>query len=215
MRYRYYTCDVFTNTRFGGNQLAVLPEAQGLHDHQMQQITREFNYSECAFVFPPQAGHTCGVRIFTPTSEVPFAGHPNIGTAFVLTTIGALGAFSPSTTVTFEEKAGLVPITIHKRPGDRIWCELQAPQVLSLGMTLSPQSVASAVSLSREDILTASHAPQVASVGLPFLFAELRDRSALARARPNLQGFEGLVAEGVEPAYVHLYVKSSDGFDLR
>src|SRR6266487_1335404 len=65
MKYRYYTCDVFTERRFGGNQLAVLPKAGGLSDHQMQQITREFNFSESTFVFPARAGHARHVRIFT------------------------------------------------------------------------------------------------------------------------------------------------------
>src|SRR6476659_5043713 len=105
MGYRYYICDVFTATRFGGNQLAVLPEAHGLSDRQMQQIAREFNFSESAFVLPPERGHTRRVRIFTPTTEVPFAGHPNIGTAFVLATIGAFGSVNTSITVTFEETA--------------------------------------------------------------------------------------------------------------
>ena len=79
MRYRYFICDVFTDTRFGGNQLAVLPEAQGLSDRQMQQIAREFNFSESTFVFPPEAGQTRKVRIFTPSIEVPFAGHIVVG----------------------------------------------------------------------------------------------------------------------------------------
>src|SRR3954471_22850508 len=105
MRYRYYICDVFTDTRFGGNQLAVLPEAAGLSDHRMQQIAREFNFSESAFVFPAEAGHTRRVRIFTPGAEVPFAGHPNVGTAFVLASTGALGPIDGPLTVTFEEKA--------------------------------------------------------------------------------------------------------------
>ena len=73
MRYRYYICDVFTDTRFGGNQLAVLPAADGLSDQQMQQIAREFNFSETTFVLPAEAGHTRRVRIFTPTAEIPFA----------------------------------------------------------------------------------------------------------------------------------------------
>jgi len=81
MKYNYYTCDVFTNKRFGGNQLAVLPDARGLNDEQMQQIAREFNFSESTFVFPADEGHTRKVQIFTPAREVPFAGHPNIGTA--------------------------------------------------------------------------------------------------------------------------------------
>ena len=85
MKYRYFICDVFTPRPFSGNQLAVLPEAEGLNEVQMQQIAREFNFSETAFVFPPEQGQTRRVRIFTPTSELPFAGHPNLGTAFSLT----------------------------------------------------------------------------------------------------------------------------------
>ena len=215
MRYRYFTCDVFTDTRFGGNQLAVLPEADGLSDEQMQQIAREFNFSETTFVLPPEAGHDCRVRIFTPPREVPFAGHPNIGTAFVLARMGVFGALEAPTSVTFEEQAGPVPVAIHKRQRGRIWCELTAPQGLTLGKTVSAQFVASAVALTADDILTTAHAPQVASVGLPFLIAELRDREALARARPDVSGLEGLIAEGIEQPDVHLYVRTSDGFDIR
>ena len=215
MRYRYFTCDVFTDTRFGGNQLAVLPEAEGLSDLQMQQIAREFNFSETTFVLPPEAGHTRRVRIFTPPREVPFAGHPNIGTAFVLATMGAFGPLDGPASVTFEEQAGLVPIAIEKREGGRIWCELTAPQGLTLGRTVSVQAVAAAVSLSADDILTTAHAPQMASVGLPFLIAELRDRGALERARPDITALEGLVADGIELPDLHLYVKTSDGFDIR
>jgi trans-2,3-dihydro-3-hydroxyanthranilate isomerase len=213
MRYRYYICDVFTDTRFGGNQLAVLPEAQGLSDRQMQQIAREFNFSESAFVLPPERGHARRVRIFTPTAEVPFAGHPNIGTAFVLATMGAFGSIDAPITVTFEEKAGLVPIVICRRTGTP-WCELSAPERLSLGKTVSAESLASAVSLTTSDVVTTAHLPQVASVGLPFLMAELKDRSALARARVDAQGFDALAAQGITPD-VHLYTKSADEFDIR
>src|SRR5215510_4238065 len=118
MKYQYYTCDVFTQTRFGGNPLAVVPRADGLSEHQMQQIAREFNFSETTFVFPPEAGHTRKVRIFTPGREVPFAGHPNVGTAFVLATIGELGDIRSLSGVTFEEKAGLVPIRIDTSNGN-------------------------------------------------------------------------------------------------
>jgi trans-2,3-dihydro-3-hydroxyanthranilate isomerase len=214
MRYRYSICDVFTDTRFGGNQLAVLPEAQGLSDRQMQQIAREFNFAESTFVFPAEAGHTRKVRIFTPSIEVPFAGHPNVGTAFALATAGEFGVIDSSTSVIFEEKAGLVAITIQRREGDRFWCELAAPQRLSLGQTVSVQSLAKAVSLTPDDVVTRTHLPQVASVGLPFLVAELKNRDALARARVNMEGLEALAAEGVTPD-VHLYVRSGDDFDLR
>jgi trans-2,3-dihydro-3-hydroxyanthranilate isomerase len=211
--YRYAICDVFTDTRFGGNQLAVLPEAHGLSDRQMQQVAREFNFSESAFVLPPERGHTRRVRIFTPAAEVPFAGHPNIGTAFVLATMDAFGPIDNGITITFEEKAGLVPITIRRREG-RLWCELSAPERLSLGRTVAPESLASAVSLDADDVVVTTHLPQVASVGLPFLMAELQDRSALARARVNAPGFDALAALGVTPD-VHLYTRSADEFDIR
>jgi trans-2,3-dihydro-3-hydroxyanthranilate isomerase len=214
MSYRYYICDVFTSVRFGGNQLAVLPHADGLSARQMQQIAREFNFAESTFVFPAEAGHTRRVRIFTPTTEVPFAGHPNIGTAFALATAGEFGPIDPSITVTFEEKAGVVPVAIHRREGAPIWCELSAPEPLTLGKTISTQSLAAAVSLTPSDIVTTTHSPQVASVGLPFLMAELTDRAALGRARVNLDGINALVSQGVTPD-VHLYTRSADEFDIR
>ena len=133
-------------------------------------------------MLPPAQGNTRQVRIFTPTTEVPFAGHPNVGTAFILATIGAFGPVDRAITVTFEEKAGLVPITIHRRDG-MLWCELSAPERLSLGKSVSAETLASAVSLAANDVVTTTHHPQVATVGLPFLMAELKDRSALARAR--------------------------------
>ena len=182
--YRYFICDVFTSTRFGGNQLAVVPEASGLSDRRMQQIAREFNFAETAFVFPPEAGHTRRVRIFTPTTEVPFAGHPNVGTAFVLAATGALGPLDGPMRVDFEEKAGLVPIAIQPGAGTAIRCELSAPERLTLGRSISAESLARAISLPAEDVVTATHQPVVASVGLGFLVAELRNRAALERARP-------------------------------
>jgi len=214
MRYQYYICDVFTDTRFGGNQLAVLPSAEGLSDRQMQQIAREFNFSETTFVLPAEAGHTRRVRIFTPTVEIPFAGHPNIGTAFALAAAGELGPIDAPITVTFEERAGPVLISIQKREEMVIWCELAAPERLSLGKTVSAQALASAVSLGPGDIVTGTHLPQVASVGLPFLVAELKDRAALERARTNMDGVHALVSEGVSPD-VHLYTHSADEFDIR
>jgi trans-2,3-dihydro-3-hydroxyanthranilate isomerase len=214
MKYRYYTCDVFTETRFGGNPLAVLPKADGLSDHQMQQITREFNFSESAFVFPAKAGQTRHVRIFTPGGEIPFAGHPSMGTAFVLASAGEFGEIDSSLTVTFEEEAGSVPVTIYREQGAVARCEVAAPQSLSLGKTIVAQLVASAVSLSPEDILTDTHHPQVCSVGLPFVITELKDRSALAGARINMSEFDALANLDIKPSML-LYVRVSDGFDVR
>jgi trans-2,3-dihydro-3-hydroxyanthranilate isomerase len=220
VKYQYYICDVFTETPFGGNQLAVLPKAEGLTPDQMQQITREFNFSETAFVFPASAGHTRRVRIFTPASEIPFAGHPNVGTAFVLAAAGEFGEINSPHTVIFEEEAGLVSVTIHAAEGKIFSCELAAPQSLSLGKTVEPELVASAVSLNQDDIVTDTHYPQICSVGLPFVFTELRNRAALERARINLSGFEELRDRGVDPQ-MYLYTRVNEsgpdrqGFDIR
>jgi trans-2,3-dihydro-3-hydroxyanthranilate isomerase len=213
MRYRFLTCDVFTDTRFGGNQLAVLPAASGLSDRRMQQIAREFNFAETTFVLPPEAGHTRRVRIFTPATEVPFAGHPNVGTAFVLAVTGELGPLDGPTRIVFEERAGLVPVTIERRAGI-IRCELSAPERLTVGRSLEVGTLAQAVSLRPEDVVLRTHPPQVASVGLRFLFAELRDRAALERARPMVDRLEALARDGMTPD-VLLYTRSDDGFDLR
>jgi trans-2,3-dihydro-3-hydroxyanthranilate isomerase len=106
MQRRYITVDVFTDRAFGGNPLAVVLDAGGLSTQQMQAIATEFNYSETTFVLPPRdKAHDAEVRIFTPVRELPFAGHPNVGTAFVLATM----AREPKPRLLFEEKAGLVP----------------------------------------------------------------------------------------------------------
>jgi trans-2,3-dihydro-3-hydroxyanthranilate isomerase len=207
--YPYHICDVFTETRFGGNQLAVLARAEGLNDRQMQQIAREFNFSETTFVFPPKLGKTRNVRIFTPAHEVPFAGHPNVGTAFVLATAGELGEIRGTMTVTFEEKAGLVPITISATDGRVTSCELTAPQALSLGKSVSVAQLASAVSLAPQDLVTEIHPPRVASVGLPFVFTQLRDVATLGRARANLAGLEAIQAEDIQPS-LFLYARTAD-----
>ncbi len=206
MRYRFITCDVFTDRRFGGNPLAVLPEAAGLPPELMQQVAREFNYSETAFVLPAEQGHDRRVRIFTPGREVPFAGHPNVGTAFVLASSGEFGPVD-ALEVTFEEIAGPVPVSVQRRDGDRIWCELRAPEALSLGPTLPVAAVAEAVGLTPQDIVVDRHTSQVASVGLEFVVAELVDLSALERARPDSAAFERLVQAGAAAGYVHLYVR--------
>jgi trans-2,3-dihydro-3-hydroxyanthranilate isomerase len=214
VKYRYYICDVFTETRFGGNQLAVLPQAVGLSTQQMQEIAREFNFSETTFVFPARAGHTRHVRIFTPAREIPFAGHPNVGTAFVLASAGEFGEIKSSLTVTFEEKSGLVSVTIQEAGGKVASCELTAPQSISFGKTLPVELVAAAIAIDSQEIVTKTHGPQVASVGLPFIMVELRDRSVLERARISMSGFEALAAEDVMPD-VHLYTRGTDGFDIR
>jgi trans-2,3-dihydro-3-hydroxyanthranilate isomerase len=188
--FAYEVVDVFTTTRFGGNPLAVIPDARGLGDELMQQIAAEFGFSETTFVLPPaDAQHTARVRIFTPTSEIPFAGHPNVGTAFVLARHGAVFGRSVGEQMRFEERAGLVDVTI-VRDGDAIsGAAITAPRALEIGQEVAVELVAACVSLSPEDIAVAIHPPRIVSVGLPFVVAELASRAALAQAKPNVARF--------------------------
>src|ERR1700719_2938773 len=134
MQRRYITVDVFTDRVFGGNPLAVVLDAGSLSTAQMQAIAVEFNYSETTFVLPPRdAAHDAQVRIFTVNRELPFAGHPNVGTAFVLAT----QASKPPARLKFEEIAGLVPVEILQERGSVVGAELTAPQPLA---RLSPFS---------------------------------------------------------------------------
>lgn len=190
MQRRYITVDVFTDTAFGGNPLAVVLDAGGLSTAQMQAIAREFNYSETTFVLPPRdPAHDAEVRIFTPVRELPFAGHPNVGTAFVLATL----AKAPKPRLLFEEKAGLVPVEIVREQGRIVSAELTAPQPLSRPSQLSAADAASCISLGTEVVEVNRHAPQVVSVGTPFLVLELHSREALRRAKPDAAAFARLL----------------------
>ncbi len=186
MQRRYITVDVFTDHAFGGNPLAVVLDAGGLSTAQMQAIAREFNYSETTFVLPPrEAGNDAQVRIFTVNSEIPFAGHPNVGTAFVL----AMRAATPPARLKFEEGAGLVPVSILQEQGRVVGAELTAPQPLSKLTQFSVEEAADCLSLQAADIVTDWHPPRIFSVGLPFLMVEVASRDALRRARPDAAAF--------------------------
>src|SRR5437667_5936202 len=142
MKRQFVTVDVFTDRKFGGNPLAVFPDAQGLSTEQMQAIAAEFNYAETTFVLPPKdAKNTAEVRIFTPRAEMPFAGHPNVGTAFVLARAGeSYGRAMSGDRVGLEEKAGLVPLDSTREQRSVVDARLEAPQRLRLGAELDDQS---------------------------------------------------------------------------
>jgi len=212
--YHYYTCDVFTRERFGGNPLAVVPDARGLDTEAMQALAREFNYSETTFVFPSGHAHTRAVRIFTPTVEVPFAGHPNVGTAFMLAELGEVDRDGDAAMVRFEEKAGTVPVSIVHDARDGVYCELTAPEPLALGPELAVEEVTAAIGLEAADVVTTVHPPCVTSVGLPFVAVEIASRAALARAAPDVRGMRALQARGITPD-VHLYTRDAGDFDLQ
>jgi trans-2,3-dihydro-3-hydroxyanthranilate isomerase len=186
MQRRYITVDVFTDRAFGGNPLAVVLDSGGLSTAQMQSIASEFNYSETTFVLPPQdSTHDAQVRIFTVNYEIPFAGHPNVGTAFVLAT----QAPNAPARLKFEEKAGLVPVEILTEEGRVVGAELTAPQALKKLTPFSAEQAAACISLTATDIRTDRHPPQIVSVGLPFLVVELTSREALRRAKPDATAF--------------------------
>jgi trans-2,3-dihydro-3-hydroxyanthranilate isomerase len=201
MQRRYVTVDVFTDRAFGGNPLAVVLDAGGLTTAQMQAIAREFNYVETTFVLPPHGpGHDAEVRIFTVRSEIPFAGHPNVGTAFVL----ASGSTKPPERLLFEEKAGLVPVAILKDGHGIAGAELTAPQRLQRLTPFSAAQAAACLSLSAADLRLDRHAPQIISVGLPFLAVELGSREALRRARPDADAFAQIFpCDGCDAVYLY------------
>ena len=185
-RRRYATVDVFTTVPFSGNPLAVVLDAEDLSTAQMQAVAREFNYVETTFVLPPEdPAHTARVRIFTPDRELPFAGHPNVGTAFVLAQQGQAFGRAIQDEAVFEEQAGLVPVRVLREGGDVVGAELTAPEPFRRGAIIDPALVAAAVSLDLGEVATDRHGPTVASVGLPFLLAELKSRDALRRVRPD------------------------------
>lgn len=221
-RHDYVTVDVFTDRAFAGNPLAVVTDATGLRPEEMQAIAAEFNYSESTFVLPPEdPTHTARVRIFTRQNEIPFAGHPNVGTAFTLARLAERRGQTLCPTLLFEEGAGLVPVDL-MRDGDArvIGATLTAPQPLTLDQQIPPAVVARCVGLDVSAVLTARHAPVVASVGLPFLIAEVSPE-AIGRARPEVAAFADAArrfpfATGRFP--IHIYARTPDrrdGADLR
>jgi trans-2,3-dihydro-3-hydroxyanthranilate isomerase len=217
MRLNFVTVDVFTNRQFGGNPLAVVLDAEGLSTPQMQAIAAEFNLAETTFVLPPRdAAHTAQVRIFTPRAEMPFAGHPNVGTAFVLAREGrCYGRALGSDTFVFEEIAGLVRMELLKERAVVAGASLAAPKALAVGGTVPADLVAEACAIGVDDIETGGHQPCVASCGAPFIIAELRDRRALAAARPRGEVFaQHLPRDGATG--IHLYVEAAgEGADIQ
>ena len=196
MRYRFLTCDVFTTRRFGGNQLAVLPDAGGLDTAAMQRLAAEFNYSETTFVLPPSdPANLARVRIFTPRSEMPFAGHPTVGTALAL---AWLGRTPPGGEFVFEENAGPVPIRLATDEEGRLAAEFTAPAASSHSPAIEPAAVAHALGLAVDQIVVGAGLPCAASCGAPFLLVELASREALARAAlGNSAALPAVAAEGV------------------
>jgi trans-2,3-dihydro-3-hydroxyanthranilate isomerase len=184
MKLHYHILDVFTDTAFTGNGLAVVLAADALSDEQMQSIAREFNLSETIFVHEPEdAAHTAKVRIFMPRGELPFAGHPTIGCAVLLASLKYKGGCSFETDILLEERAGLVPVRV-RRIGGVPKGILTAPKLPKKSRDApSPKSIAMGIGLEEKEIGFGSHTPGVIDAGSPILFVPVEGLSALANAR--------------------------------
>ncbi len=201
--YRYSVVDVFTDRPLEGNALAVFPDASGIDDATMQKIARELNLSETTFVFPATRGDCAvGVRIFTPARELPFAGHPTIGTAFVLLKEG----LASGERFMLEEKIGPIPIRVDKGERPLIW--LRTPAIRE-GSTFDREVCARALGLEAGDLLPV--APQLLSAGNPTLFVALKDQDTVDRAWLDSRGSAVLGDGQREPMCVFVFAPTAQG----
>ncbi len=213
--FRFVTVDVFTDRRFGGNQLAVFPDARGLTDAEMQSLAAEFNLSETTFVLPPAAPqNSARVRIFNRVAEMGFAGHPNVGTAWVL---GREDEGTPRA-YRFEEPAGLVEVVLERDDDGRVvGAEVAAPQPLRIGATLPAAVAAACAGIPEAGIVTARHAPTLAADGGNHRLLTEVTPEALATATPDLAAFRRAVAAHPDETrgFLSLYVYCRDGAAVR
>jgi trans-2,3-dihydro-3-hydroxyanthranilate isomerase len=189
-----------------------------LTDEQMLAITREFNYSETTFVFPPDdPAHTRRVRIFTPGGEVPFAGHPTVGTAFVLAAIGEVPLTGAETRIVLEEKVGPMPVVIRARDGTPSFCQFSVAKLPEVGPPLpSRAALAACLSIEESDFLDGAWAPQIVSCGLEFAFVPVRNRAVLARSRMHLESWEKHLANSLGQAVMIFAMDAEEaGHDVR
>ncbi len=204
MKLAYVTCDVFTDVPFGGNQLAVFPDADGVPDALMQRIARELNLAETVFV-QRSARHTCRVRIFTPARELPFAGHPTVGAACVLSALDRLGG---STEIVFEEGVGPVPVSISGATATLTAAQL--PEV-----TPAPVDATQAAELLGLAPAEVIGEPCVVSCGVPFVLVPLHTRAALGHARLRLDAWDRLLGHAAVRELYPVTRDAIDGFDLQ
>jgi trans-2,3-dihydro-3-hydroxyanthranilate isomerase len=189
--YRFIQVDVFTDVPFGGNPLAVFPDAEGLTSADMQRLAREMNLSETTFVLPPQAPEAdFRVRIFTPAREIPFAGHPVVGTHWVLAHLGRVDLHEPVTQVRFELGVGVLPADLHVAEGavERVVMTQDRPTFHALLGDLS--DLAAGLDLPAEAIAQTGFPVQVVSTGMPQMMVPVR----------SLAEIQGLAADELNVA---------------
>jgi trans-2,3-dihydro-3-hydroxyanthranilate isomerase len=206
--YPYCTLDVFTDRRFAGNPLAVVFDARDLDDATMQAVAREFNFSETTFVLSPSdPSYTARVRIFTPGGELPFAGHPTVGTAFALASLGRIP--SGIRDIVFEEGVGPVPVRVDRDAQGAVRrCTLTTAQGPELVETLEDELRAAAAMLGLPEGAVIA-APEVWSCGVPFLVVPLADVASLTAARLDQVRWRALL-DGRSTQKVYLVARSGD-----
>ncbi len=199
----YSLVDVFTNQPFGGNQLAVFPDARGLAPETMQALAKELNLSESAFVLPAQdAASDYRVRFFTPAVELPMAGHPTVGTAFVLAHEGMIQLTEPETTITFEEGVGVVPVTLSVREGQLHLIQMRQPLPTFGPVFADREAIAQMLSLDPA-LLDTTLPLEVVSCGVPFLFVSVKSLEAIRAIRFRLDVWERVLRDFAAP---HVFV---------
>jgi trans-2,3-dihydro-3-hydroxyanthranilate isomerase len=203
----YHVLDVFTNQRLAGNPLAVVLEADELETSQMQAIAREFNLPETVFLLKPlNPAHSARVRIFTPMSEVPFAGHPTIGTAVLMGELRLAGMpGNHDQLVTLEQTVGLVRVGVRMRMGHATYAEFDAPKLpVADGALASVEQIGAALGLMASEIGFANHRPARFSAGTSFAFVPVATREALARAQVRHPAWHAAFgAQGLVGAYLY------------
>ena len=189
MPYAFHTLDVFTATRFSGNPLAVVLDADPLSTAEMQKIARELALSETVFVLAAEnPAHSAKMRIFTPTQEVPFAGHPTVGTAILLTVLkGQFSSGEADALVVLEQNVGTVRVGVRLRPGEAPFAEFDAPKLPELAPGSMPgvERLAAAVGLLPSEIGFENHQPSRSAAGNGFALIPVGTLEALGKAKVN------------------------------
>lgn len=209
MKLQFHTLDVFTTRRFGGNPLAVVLGADDLSTEQMQTITREFNLSETTFVMKPEdPANSAKVRIFFPKGEMPFAGHPTIGTAILLAELKNKPGCTFETNIRLELKAGLTPVKV-TRIGEHATARLVAPRIpaLSPGETPAPGDIARALDIAPGDLGFDGHLPSMTHGAIGFLTVPVKSREVLARTRIVEPHWSNILASTVDLIAAYVYTR--------
>jgi len=209
MELKFHTLDVFTKERFGGNPLAVVHDADELSTAQMKSIAAEFNLSETVFVMKPEGpAHSAKVRIFTPKVELPFAGHPTVGTAVLLAELRAVetGGMRDALVI-LEEKIGPVRVGVRMSEDGHLpsFSEFDGPQVaVAAGEPPAPEDIAQALGLIPAEIGFSNHRPTLFDAGVKVLFVPVASRQVLAKAAPNMAHWSQALGDASQlGAYVY------------